>query len=82
MTEIPVAEFAKDFERYVDDVQHESIAITSDGQVIGYFVSVREYQELQRLRAFELRRYQIRELQAEIAEAIEAIAPPMNVHQS
>ena len=80
MTEIPVAEFAKDFVQYVDEVQREPIAITSDGQVIGYFVSVREYQELPRLRAFELRMYRIRELQTEIAEAIEAIAPPMIDH--
>lgn len=80
MTEISVAEFAKDFERCVDEVHREPIAITSDGQVIGYFVSVREYQELQRLRAFELRMYRIRELQSEIAEAIEAVAPPMIDH--
>jgi PHD/YefM family antitoxin component YafN of YafNO toxin-antitoxin module len=77
MTEMPVAEFAKDFERHVNDVQHEPIAITNDGQVIGYFMSVRQYQELQRLRTFELRMYRIRELQTEIAEAIEAIARPM-----
>ena len=80
MTEIPVSEFAKDFERCVGAVQHGAIAITSDGQVIGYFVSVREHEELQRLRAFELRMYRIRELQTEIAEAIEAIAPPMIDH--
>ena len=77
MTEIPVAEFVKDFEQHANDVQREPIAITSEGQVIGYFMSVREYQELQRLRAFELRMYRIRELQTEIAEAIEATTPPM-----
>jgi PHD/YefM family antitoxin component YafN of YafNO toxin-antitoxin module len=77
MKEISIAEFAKDFEQHAHDVQSEPIAVTSDGQVVGYFMSVREYQELQRLRAFELRMYRIRELQTEIAEAIEAIAPPM-----
>lgn len=37
----------------------------------GYFVSAREYEELQRLRAFERRVHRIKDLPAEIAEAIQ-----------
>ena len=38
----------------------------------GYFVSAREYAELQRLRALERRAYRINELPTELADAIEA----------
>lgn len=41
------------------------------GRVTGYFVSAREYEELQRLRAFERRVHRIKDLPREIAEAIQ-----------
>lgn len=47
------------------------VAITSHGRVSGYFVSAREYAELERLRAFERQVYRLDDLPAEIAEAIE-----------
>lgn len=37
----------------------------------GYFVSACEYEELQRLRAFERRVHRIKDLPVEIAEAIQ-----------
>ena len=37
----------------------------------GYFISAREFEELQRLRAFERRVHRINDLPAEIADAIE-----------
>lgn len=46
------------------------VAITSHGRVSGYFVSAREYAELERLRAFERQVYRLDDLPAEIAEAI------------
>jgi hypothetical protein len=39
--------------------------------VSGYFISAREFEELQRLRAFERRVYRINDLPTEIADAIE-----------
>jgi PHD/YefM family antitoxin component YafN of YafNO toxin-antitoxin module len=69
---VPASEFAKNFGRYKEAAQREPVAITSHGRISGYFVSEHEYQELQRLRKFERRVYRIKELPAEIAEAIEA----------
>lgn len=69
---VPATEFAKNFGRYKEEAQREPVAITSHGRICGYFVSEREYKELQRLRKFERRVYQIKELPPEIADAIEA----------
>jgi PHD/YefM family antitoxin component YafN of YafNO toxin-antitoxin module len=72
MTAVTATEFAKAFGRYKEEAQREPVAITSYGRVSGYFVSAREFDELQRLRAFERRVHQIKDMPAEIAEAIEA----------
>lgn len=64
-------EFAKRFGRYKEEAQREPVAITSHGRISGYFVSAREYAELERLRAFERRVYRLDNLPAEIADAIE-----------
>ena len=70
MTPVTATEFAKGFGRYKEEAQHKPIAITSYGRVSGYFISAREFEELQRLRAFERRAYRINDLPAEIADAI------------
>jgi PHD/YefM family antitoxin component YafN of YafNO toxin-antitoxin module len=71
MTAVTATEFAKAFGRYKEEAQRAPVAITSYGRVSGYFVSAREYEELQRLRAFERRVHRIKDLPAEIAEAIQ-----------
>lgn len=71
MSAVTATEFAKAFGRYKEEAQREPVAITSYGRVSGYFVSAREYEELQRLRAFERRVHRIKDLPAEIAEAIQ-----------
>ena len=71
MTAVTATEFAKGFGRYKEEAQHKPIAITSYGRVSGYFISAREFEELQRLRAFERRVYRIKDLPTEIADAIE-----------
>jgi prevent-host-death family protein len=70
MTAVTATDFAKAFGRYKEEAQREPVAITSHGRVSGYFVSAREYEELQRLRAFERRVYSLKDLPQEIAEAI------------
>ncbi len=72
MVSTTATEFAKRFGRYKEEAQREPVAITSHGRVSGYFVSAREYAELERLRAFERRVYRLDNLPDEIAEAIAA----------
>jgi Antitoxin Phd_YefM, type II toxin-antitoxin system len=68
MSAVTAPEFAKDFGRYKEEAQREPVAITSYGRVSGYFVSPREYEELQPL---ERRVRRITDLPPEIAEAIQ-----------
>lgn len=72
MTAVTATDFAKSFGRYKEEAQREPVAITSHGRISGYFVSEREYKELQRLRAFERRVFRIKELPPEISRAIKA----------
>ncbi len=72
MAAVTATEFAKSFGRYKEEAQREPVAITSYGRISGYFVSAREYAELQRLRAFERRVHRIKDLPAQIAAAIKA----------
>ena len=71
MSAVTATEFAKSFGRYKEEAQREPIAITSHGRVSGYFISAREFEELQRLRAFGRRVHRINDLPAEIADASE-----------
>ncbi len=82
MRAVTATEFAKAFGRYKEEAQREPIAITSHGRVSGYFISAREFEELQRLRAFERRVHRINDLPAEIADAIEGskISPAHDHH--
>lgn len=62
MLEVPATEFAKNFGRYRELAQRESVAITSHGRTSGYFVSEHEYAEYQRLKARARRAYHVSEL--------------------
>lgn len=72
MVAITATEFAKEFGRYKEEAQREPVAITTHGRISGYFVSAREYAELQRLRALERRAYRLNELPRELVEGIAA----------
>ena len=72
MVAVTATEFAKAFGRYKEEAQREPVAITSYGRISGYFVSAQEYEELQRLRAFERRVYRLKGLPKDIAAAIKA----------
>ena len=71
MIEVPAAEFAKNFGRYKELAQRETVAITSYGRTSGYFVSEHEYAEYQRLKAGARRAYHISELPEETIRAME-----------
>ena len=51
MAEVAATEFARNFGRYREIVQREAIAIKAHDRITGYFVSAREYEEYQRLKA-------------------------------
>lgn len=51
MTEtVPASEFTRNFGRYRMIAQREPVAVSSHGEVTGYFISPVEYEALQRFR--------------------------------
>ena len=51
MTEVPATEFARNFGRYREVAQREAVAVVAHNRITGYFVSARDYDEYQRLKA-------------------------------
>jgi hypothetical protein len=47
---VPASEFTRNFGRYRMRAQREAIAVSSHGQITGYFVSPDEYEEFKRFR--------------------------------
>ena len=51
MTKVAATEFARNFGRYREAAQHEAVAVVTHNRITGYFVSARDYDEYQRLKA-------------------------------
>lgn len=68
---ITATEFARNFSRYQDEAREEPIEVTSHDRTTGYFVSPREYAELEELRAKARRILRVGDLPAEVLEAIQ-----------
>ena len=47
---VPASEFTRNFGRYRMRAQREAVAVSSHGQVTGYFVGADEYEEFKRFR--------------------------------
>ena len=47
MKSVPSTEAKNKFGEVLDDVQHETVAITRNGRVIAYMVSAKDYDQLQ-----------------------------------
>lgn len=48
MEVLSATEFARGFGKHNQDVQHDVIQVTSHGRPIGYYISAREYEKLQK----------------------------------
>ena len=47
---VPASEFTRNFGRYRMRAQRETVAVSSHGQITGYFVGPDEYEEFKRFR--------------------------------
>jgi len=70
MIEVPATEFARHFGRYREVAQHEPVAVRSHDRISGYFVSAREFDELQRLKAMAPHALAASELDDDMLRAI------------
>lgn len=66
---IPASEFVRNFGVYRMRAQREAVAVSSHGQVTGYFVSPEEFEAFQRYKA-QRRSFLTRELEPDKIEAI------------
>lgn len=72
MTQVAATEFARNFGRYREEVQREPIAVMTHNRVTGYFVSARDFDEYQRLKASEPVALAVEELDAATLRALAA----------
>ena len=70
---VPASEFTRNFGRYRMLAQREAVAVSSHGQVTGYFVRPDEYEEFMRFKAAHRRTFETTELSDEKAAAIAAV---------
>jgi hypothetical protein len=68
---VPASEFTRNFGRYRMRAQREAVAVSSHGQITGYFVGPEEYEEFKRFRESR-RSFATAELPEEKVEAIRA----------
>jgi hypothetical protein len=68
---VPASEFTRNFGRYRMRAQREPVAVSSHGQITGYFVGPDEYEEFKRFRE-NRRSFATAELPEEKVEAIRA----------
>ena len=68
---VPASEFTRNFGRYRMRAQREPVAVSSHGQITGYFVGPDEYEEFKRFRE-NRRSLAIAELPEEKVDAIRA----------
>src|SRR6266550_5282275 len=66
---VPASEFTRNFGRYRMRAQREPVAVSSHGQITGYFVGPDEYEEFRRFRESR-RSFATAELPEENVEAI------------
>jgi hypothetical protein len=69
---IPASEFTRNFGRYRMLAQREAVAVSSHGEITGYFVRPDEYEEFLRFKA-QRRTFATAELSDEKAAAIAAV---------
>ena len=67
---VPAAEFLRNFDHYVLQAQREAVPVSSNGTLVGYFASPREYEEFRKLKAMQSRVFATRDLSKEEAQAI------------
>jgi hypothetical protein len=50
-TSVPASKFARNFGRYRMQAQRGAVAVSSHGQITGYFIAPEDYQEYARMKA-------------------------------
>ena len=81
MARVQATAFVREFGKFQDEVREEPIEVVSHNRVTGYFVSPREFEELQQLRATVRRSVVAGQLSQSLVEALrESRMDPQHDH--
>lgn len=72
MTEVAATQFARNFGRYREVAQREPVAVIVQKRITGYFVSARDFDDYQRLKALAPTARSVDELDAATLKALAA----------
>jgi hypothetical protein len=72
MPVVPAKEFVRGFEQYRDQARREVVKVTSEGQVIGAFLSASDLELFERLKRYKPDSLVVGELPDDVVAAIEA----------
>ncbi len=72
MQQVAATEFARNFGRYREEAQREPVAVVARSRVTGYFLSARDFEEYQRLKAAAPTALAVEELDAATLKALAA----------
>lgn len=72
MPQVAATEFARNFGRYREEAQREPVAVVAHNRVTGYFLSARDFEEYQRLKAAAPTALAVEELDAAALRALAA----------
>lgn len=72
MRKVPATEFARNFGRYREEALRGPVTVVTRSRVTGYFVSARDYDEYQRLKATALTALAVEELDGATLKALAA----------
>jgi PHD/YefM family antitoxin component YafN of YafNO toxin-antitoxin module len=70
MTEVAATEFTRNFGRVRQDVHYGPVTVRSHNQVAGYFLSPRDFDEYQRLKALAAKALAVEDLDARTVDAL------------
>ena len=71
-TQIPAAEFARNFGRFREEAHTGPVRVTSHGRVVGAFISAADLSHFERLKKRERQVLAVEELPDDLVAAIEA----------
>ena len=72
MPTVDVATFRQGFDRYQDEAHNEPVTVTSQGRVVGAFLSLHDMEHYERLKRRERQVYAAGRLPDDLTAAIEA----------
>jgi hypothetical protein len=73
MPVVPAKDFVRGFEQYRDEARREVVTVTSDGRIVGGFLSASDLELFERLKRYKPESLIVGELPDDVVAAIETV---------